>query len=214
MTPKLVIFDCDGVLVDSELVSNQILMENLSRYGLQISLAECMDLFVGGTMKGVMTKAKSLGANLPKNWVDEVYKATYARLKQGVDPVKGVVNILDRLDAAGIKYCVASNGSVEKMNITLGQNNMLQRFENNMFSAHELGVSKPDPDLFLIAAGNVAPQDCVVIEDSLSGVRAARAAGMKCFGYHEHNDGAALAAEGAILFNDMNLLANLLELPS
>ncbi len=214
MTPKLVIFDCDGILVDSELVSNQILVENLAGHGLEISLSECMDLFVGGTMLGVKSKAQSLGAILPENWVDEIYAQTYARLKQGVDPVKGVVKVLDILDKAGIAYCVASNGSFDKMQITLGQNNMLQRFENNIFSAHELGVSKPDPDLFLLAAGKVAPQDCVVIEDSISGAKAARAAGIKCFGYHEHNDGAALANHGAILFNDMKLLVSLLNLPN
>lgn len=212
MKPKLVIFDCDGVLVDSEVVSNLLLVENLGRYGLNVSLSECMGLFVGGTMKGVAVKAASLGANLPENWVDEIYAETYARLKQGVDPVDGVVDVLDKLDAAGVTYCVASNGSREKMQITLGQNAMLERFKNRIFSAHELGVAKPDPDLFLIAAGNIAAQDCVVIEDSLNGVKAARAAGMTCFGYHEHDDGAALKAERAILFNNMADLPALLGL--
>ncbi len=212
MAPKLVIFDCDGVLVDSEIVSNQVLVENLARYGLHVTLAQCMDLFVGGTMKGVEQQVRNLGADLPTDWVEEIYNETYERLKRGVDPVRGVVDVLDKLDAAGIKYCVASNGSDEKMGITLGQNNMLQRFENAMFSAHELGVAKPDPDLFLIAAGSVSPADCVVIEDSLSGVKAARAAGMRCFGYHEHGDGAALALEKAILFNDMAMLPKMLGL--
>ncbi len=212
MTPKLVIFDCDGVLVDSETVSNQVLVDNLARHGLKITLSECMGLFVGGTMKSVAETARKLGADLPQNWVDQIYSETYARLKQGVDPVKGVVEILDRLDAVGVKYCVASNGSLGKMQITLGQNNMLQRFENAIFSAHELGVSKPDPDLFWIAAGGVARADCVVIEDSLNGVKASIAAGIRCFGYAEHGDGAALSAAGAVVFDNMKNLTNLLEL--
>ncbi|MBL4807217.1 MAG: HAD-IA family hydrolase [Rhodobacteraceae bacterium] len=208
--PELVIFDCDGILVDSEVISNQILVDNLGRYGLTVSLDECMGLFVGGSMTGVEAKAKELGAVLPKGWIDEIYTETYARLKQGVAPVAGVVAVLDHLDSVGVAYCVASNGSAAKMQITLGQNGMLDRFQGRIYSAHELGVSKPDPDLFLIAAGDVSAENCVVIEDSLSGVKAARAAGMKCFGYIEHGDGVALAAESAILFDDMTKLPGLL----
>ena len=98
--PHLVIFDCDGVLVDSEPITNQILVDNLARYGLQVSLADCMTLFVGGTMRGVETRARELGADLPKDWIDEIYGDIYARLRQGLPSVRGIEAVLDRLEAA------------------------------------------------------------------------------------------------------------------
>lgn len=213
--PDLVIFDCDGVLVDSEPVTNQILVDNLARYGLQITLADCMTLFVGGTMRGVESRAREFGANLPANWIDEIYGEIYARLRQGVLPVRGIEAVLDRLEAANIPYCVASNGSEEKMGITLGATGLARRFEGNRFSAHTLGVAKPDPRLFLIAAEKMGhdPAQAVVIEDSPTGVKAAARANIPCFGYAEHDDGARLAAEGAYLFHDMADLPALLHLP-
>jgi len=98
-TPKLVIFDCDGVLVDSEPASNQALIGNLSRHGLVLTLEQSMAYFVGGTMAGVMDKARSLGADLPEDWISEVYAETYARLEQGVPVTPGIPELLARLDA-------------------------------------------------------------------------------------------------------------------
>ena len=212
MAPELVIFDCDGVLVDSEVAANTVLVDNLKQYNLSLTLSQCMDLFVGGTMAGVEKEAKNLGARLPANWIDEIYHETYTRLKQGVPAINGVVAILDRLDAKNIPFCVASNGSEEKMGITLGQTGLLPRFENNMFSAHTLGTAKPDPKMFLYAANayNKVPASCAVIEDSPSGAKAARRAAMKCFGYAPHNDGRKLAKEGAEVFQHMAELTRLL----
>lgn len=212
MQPELVIFDCDGVLVDSETVSNEVLARNLTRHGLEMTTAECMSHFVGGTMKSVGEKASDWGADLPADWIDQIYGEIYARLRQGVPAIAGVVNVLDRIDRAGIPFCVASNGSEEKMSITLGHTGLLSRFETAMFSAHTLGVAKPDPGLYLHAANTfgISPEFCAVIEDSLSGVTAARRAGMKCYGYSAHDDGAGLAEEGAEVFHDMAELAGLL----
>ncbi|MCV6574143.1 MAG: HAD family phosphatase [Cohaesibacter sp.] len=223
MRPDLVIFDCDGVLVDSEIVSNQVLIDNLAGYGLEMDLAQAMDLFVGGTMRGVEAKARDLGAQLPDErpdqWIDEVYAQTYARLKQGVDVVAGIPQLLDDLDAAGIAYCVASNGSDDKMKITLGQNGLWERFDGKRFSAHSLGVAKPDPDLFLLAAQHMGakPDHSIVVEDSVNGVLAAKRAGMYCFGYvpaghggNEGGNGAALAAHDAHIFDDMAKLLPLI----
>jgi len=213
MPPKLVIFDCDGVLVDSEVVSNQVLANNLSRYGLSVTLEQCMDQFVGGTIEGVKTKALGLGAQLPLDWIAEIYEEIFAKLRQGVPVIEGIPEILGTLDAANIAYCVASNGSEEKMAITLGQNGLLARFEKNMFSAHSLGTAKPDPHMFLHAAKtfNVSPDACIVIEDSSSGAKAARRAHIKCFGYAPHNDGRKLEQEGAEIFHNMSELPYLLE---
>ncbi|WP_164660444.1 HAD family phosphatase [Tropicibacter sp. Alg240-R139] len=208
----LVIFDCDGVLVDSEVVSNQVLVDNLARYGLTLTLKECMGHFVGGTMTGVMVKAREMGADLPEGWIDEIYAETYAGLKAGVPLVRGIPEVLACLDARDIPYCVASNGSREKMKITLGQNGLWDRFEPAMFSAHELGVGKPEPDLFLAAVEHFGAMSPAVIEDSASGTLAAQRAGMRCFGYAEHDDDALLAANGAHVFHDMAELPSLLEL--
>lgn len=205
-TPKLVIFDCDGVLVDSEPASNQALIENLARYGLTLTMEQSMAHFVGCTMSGVMEKARSLGAVLPENWIGEIYAETFARLRQGVPLMPGVSELLARLDAAGIPVCAASNGSEEKMRITLGQNGLWERFHPQaLFSAHSLGVAKPEPGLFLAAASHfgVQARDCLVIEDSGSGVTAAVRAGMRCLGYAPQGQGQRLAALGAEMFSDM-----------
>ena len=214
-TPKLVIFDCDGVLVDSEVASNEVLAANLARYGLQLTLAECMDLFVGGTMKGVMAKARDMGADLPEDWVSVVYQETYARLKQGVSLVPGIPELLAVLDQQGIPVCVASNGSEDKMRITLGQSGLWQRFHPNaMFSAHTLGVAKPEPGLFLAAASHfdVQARDCLVIEDSATGAKAASRAGMRCLGYAPEGSGEELAGQGAEVFDAMARVPGLIGL--
>ncbi|WP_071674516.1 HAD family hydrolase [Nioella nitratireducens] len=203
--PDLVIFDCDGVLVDSETVSNVVLAENLSRHGLPMTPEGCLDLFVGGTMRSVGEQARALGADLPATWVDDIYEEIYAALRAGVDVIAGIPELLDGLDAAGIPYAVGSNGSDRKMQITLGQTGLMPRFGDAVFSAHTLGVAKPDPGLYLAAAAHhgVDPTRAVVVEDSATGVRAAQAAGMRCLGYAAHDDGARLAAVGAEVFESM-----------
>lgn len=210
------IFDCDGVLVDSETASNQVLSDNLARHGLQLSLQQCMDLFVGGSMVGVMAKARGLGAKLPDNWIEEIYEETYTSLENGVDLVPGIPKLLDQLREAQIPFCVASNGSEGKMKITLGQNGLWDEFHPHaMFSAHSLGVSKPEPGLFLAAASHfdVQARDCLVIEDSENGALAAARAGMRCLGFVPHGTGTRLARHNAEVFRDMTDVPALIGLP-
>ncbi|WP_224816885.1 HAD family phosphatase [Hasllibacter sp. MH4015] len=219
MTPALVIFDCDGVLVDSEPVSNQVTVDTLADMGIHLSLAEVMDMFVGKSMAQVAAGARAMGAPLPgtdADWIETLYAETYARLRTGVDPIPGVTAVLDALDRAGIPYCVASNGSDEKMDITLGATGMAARMAGKRFSAHALGTSKPDPDLFLIAARHmgVPPHRAVVIEDSPSGALGAERAGMACFGFAAHGAGADLARHGAQVFHDMTQLPHLIGVPN
>ncbi|OAN78937.1 haloacid dehalogenase [Jannaschia sp. EhC01] len=214
MRPELVIFDCDGVLVDSEPVSNQVTVDALADMGIHMSLDEIMGMFVGKSMAQVAAGVRAMGAPLPgtdAQWITELYAETYARLRKGVDPIPGVVGVLDALDAAGVPYCVASNGSDQKMDITLGATGMAHRFERKRFSAHTLGVSKPDPELFFIAAKymSVVPGRAVVIEDSASGALGAQRAGMRCFGYAPMG-GADLEEVGAQVFRTMDDLPALL----
>ncbi len=208
----LVIFDCDGVLVDSEVISNQVLVDNFAGYGLNLTLKECMTLFVGGTMSGVREKARNMGADLPDDWIEQVNGETYAALRVGTPLIAGIRELLALLDGRGIPYCVASNGRPEKMQITLGQNGLWDRFKNVMFSAQVLGTGKPDPTLFLTAARHFNALSPVVIEDSHSGVTAAIRADMRCLAYAAHDDGARLAALGAEVFSDMAEVPKLLGL--
>ena len=212
--PDLVIFDCDGVLVDSETVSNEVLAENLTRHGLPMTMDRCMDLFVGGTIRGVGDKAREMGAELPADWIDEIYDQIYTALRAGVDVIAGIPELLDLLETKGVAVAVGSNGSDAKMQITLGQTGLLPRFGDAVFSAHTLGVAKPDPGLYLAAAAHfgIPPSHVVVIEDSATGATAAARAGMRCLGYAPHDDGARLAAAGAEIFDNMFAVPGLIGL--
>ena len=215
MRPRAILFDCDGVLVDSEPATLDLLADDLASHGLSLPRAEMERLFIGGTIAGVHVKARSLGARLPNGWVAEFYERLYARLAEGTPLVPGVLDLLDALDAAGIPYAVGSNGWDRKMQVTLGQHpGLLERFRDRLFSGQTLGAPKPAPDLYLQAARALgqAPADCAVIEDSPTGARAAAAAGIPCFGFAPHDDGAALAAEGATLFRSMTDLPRLIGL--
>ena len=209
---KAVIFDCDGVLVDSEPAAFAMLGEDMARHGLPLTHAEMEAHFLGGTIPGAAAKARALGADLPANWVDDFYERLYARLAEGTPLIPDVLGVIAALDAAGIAYAVGSNGSDRKMQVTLGQHPaLLAKLHGRLFSGQTLGAPKPAPDLYLHAARalGVPPAHAAVIEDSPTGARAARAAGMTCFGYAPEG-GNALAAEGATPFVHMRDLPRLL----
>lgn len=214
MRPLAVIFDCDGVLVDSEAIAFEMLEADLASYAPDLSRAQMERDLLGLTLSGVATQARSLGADLPADWVEDFYARLYARLEQGAPLVPGILTVLDALDAASIPYAIGSNGSPRKMQITLGQHDgLIARFQGRIFSGQDMQHPKPSPDLFLHAACAmcVAPAHCTVIEDSPTGARAARAAGMRCMGYAPHGT-AALVAEGAQPFPRMTDLPALLGL--
>lgn len=213
--PDLVLFDCDGVLVDSEPATNALLQRDLAAHGLPMDEAAIDREFTGGTMATVGEKARSLGATLPPDWVDGFYRDLYARLAEGTPLIDGIEAVLDRLDAAGIPYAVGSNGSEAKMRITLGQHpTMWNRLKNRLYSAHALGTAKPEPDLFLRAAADfgVPPERCVVIDDSPSGCTGGVRAGMRTLGYAAHGQDDRLAATGAEVFGRMADLPGLIGL--
>ena len=212
MTPKAVIFDCDGVVVDSEPMLFELLAADLAQHGLPMPIATLHHTFLGMTLQGLREKANAMGASLPTDWCDDFYTRLYAQLRLGTPLMPGILGVLDALDAAGIPYAMGSNGSAEKMQITLGQHGLIPRFKG-LFSGQTLAKPKPAPDLYLHAAAalRVDPRDCIVIEDSPTGARAARLAGMRCMGYAPQGS-AELAAEGAILFRDMKGLPGLLGL--
>lgn len=213
--PAAVLFDCDGVVVDSEPATFALLAEDLAARGLTLGHAEMERLFLGGTIEKVAGIARDMGADMPPGWTAAFYESLYARLAEGTPLIPGVLAVFDALDAAGIPYAIGSNGSLRKMRVTLGQHPALQaRLEGRIFSGLDLGMLKPAPDLYLHAAKalDAASAACVVIEDSPTGARAARAAGMACFGYAPLGSTAALAAEGARPFTAMADLPALLGL--
>lgn len=214
MTPAAVIFDCDGVVVDSEHPTLVMVRDDLERYGLTLTLAELEAGYIGGTVETVADKARANGARLPEDWVSDFYARMYAMLRAHVPLVPGILGVLDALDAAGIPFAMGSNGTPEKMQITLGQHGLIPRFRGHLYSGQALGRPKPAPDLYLHAAARlgVEPALCVVVEDSAAGAQAARLAGMRCFGYAPKGAHAGLLAEGAILFTDMAELPELLGL--
>ena len=209
---KLVIFDCDGVLVDSEPITNRLMAEDMTAHGLPMTRDEAIELFVGGTIQSVFELARSKGATLPDDWVETFYERMIETLRNEITIIPGIESVLDALDRVGIPYCVASNGPIRKMEATLGETGLWDRLEGRLHSAHDVGVAKPDPGLFLHAAltMGVVPRDAIVIEDSNSGVRAAEAAGMRCYGFTRDTPEAKLTAHGAIPFDDMADLPGLL----
>jgi HAD superfamily hydrolase (TIGR01509 family) len=212
--PALAIFDCDGVLVDSEPIAARCVAASITSHGWPITEDEVHAAFVGGTLAGIKTSMRAAGAELPDNWTETVYQELFAILAEEVEGVAGVANALDRLDASGVPYCVASNGPMRKMEITLGRTGLWDRLSHGVYSAHVVGVAKPDPGLFLHAAAafETPPARAVVIEDSVTGVRAARAAGIPVLGYAAYGQAEALAEAGAHVFDNMAELPRLLAL--
>ncbi len=194
MTVKLVIFDCDGVLVDTEPTTNIVIAENLSRYGLEISVKDVDTLFVGGTMAGVMTTARDMGAALPDRWLDEIYSEMFAALLKGVEVFDDVHLFLDQLEAAGIATAIASNGPPKKMAISLTPSGLIDRFAGRIYSGHDY-VPKPDPTMIhhAMKIAGVTPAETVFIDDSPTGASAGIAAGVRTFGFDPSGSFAHLA---------------------
>jgi HAD superfamily hydrolase (TIGR01509 family) len=210
--PDLVIFDCDGVLVDSEPVVIGVLAEWMRQLGIQITNEQCMREFVGLTQNATAALiACRLGSAVPPGWFDSLTVAVDAALSTQTRAVPGVAEVLDRLT---VPFCIASNGRPEKVALTLGASGLARYFEGRAFTAADVPRGKPAPDLFLWAAAHMGadPTRSVVIEDSPTGIDAARAAGMRVFGYVP--DGALPLAGADRVFAAMAELPALLGLPA
>lgn len=200
MKPAAVLFDCDGVIVDSEGPTFDLLIEDIGKHGLALTLHQLETDYIGGTIETVAQRARNAGATLPDGWVADFYTRMYAMLETNAPLIPGILPLLDRLDAHGLPYAVASNGTLRKMEITLGQHGLIPRFRA-VLSGQALGRPKPAPDVYLAAAAacGARPADCVVIEDSAAGAQAAIAAGMRCLGYAPHGADAPSARKLAAL---------------
>ena len=204
------IFDCDGVLVDSERSSNRVLAEVLTELGVPMSAAESRGHFLGKAWAtNLVTIERLLGSPPPADLGDRYRRARDAAFRAGLRPVEGIEDALDRI---ALPSCVASSGDHAKMALTLGMTGLLARFEGRIFSATEVAHGKPAPDLFLHAAARMgfAPATTVVVEDSPAGVEAGRAAGMRVLAYAADGDAAELEARGGEPFGAMAELPALL----
>jgi HAD superfamily hydrolase (TIGR01509 family) len=205
-----VIFDCDGVLVDSEPLSNRILAERLTALGLPTTTEQSMADYMGRSWASCRALIEErLGRSLPEGFADGYHEELYAALRAEVEPVAGVVAALDALTTP---VCVASSGSHEKIRTSLGTTGLLARFEGRIHSAADVEHGKPAPDLFLHAARShgADPARCAVVEDAVAGVQAGRAAGMDVLAYAGLTAPELLAAEGARVFTSMDELPALL----
>lgn len=207
-----VIFDCDGVLVDSEPISNRVLAEALTGIGLPMTAEESTTTFMGRSWASLVEIVEGrLGRAVPADLRARYLDRIFAAFERELQPVPGIAAALDRI---ALPWCVASSSSHEKMRFTLGHTGLLERFEGRLFSATEVTQGKPAPDLFLHAAARMgwAPEQCAVVEDSAPGVQAALAAGMTALAYAGRTDPALLA--GARVFTRMAELPALLQPPA
>lgn len=207
----LVIFDCDGVLVDSERLCHEALRQTLADEGVELTLEQAFAHFMG-TSEAVLLDIveRLIERPVPGDFIARFGARSFDAFRSDLQAVDGVHDVIRGL---GARYCVASNGPKEKMRFTLGHTGLLPHFEDRLFSADDVSRPKPAPDLFLHAARTMGaqPAECIVIEDSPTGVKAARAAGMRVLGYAAMTPAERLRDAGAdTLFDHMKQLPALL----
>lgn len=215
MRHGLVIFDCDGVLVDSERIVSRIESRLFGQLGLAIEPEQARALFKGKTVAEVAAVIRrDLGHELKADWIYEWGMAIAHAFVRDLREVPGVRAVVEMLAAAGVPTCVASQSPLPRVLLSLAVTGLDRCFSNRIYTASMVARGKPAPDLFLYAAREmqVSPSACAVIEDSPSGVCAGRAAGMTVFGYAADEEAAVLAQSGASVFESMQQLPSLLGL--
>jgi len=214
--PRAVLFDCDGVLADTEAMHNQIMAEEITALGWDMDAATCERLFIGLSWEGILPKLhERLGPDaVPPTFLEDLVRRVMHALNEGVVPIPGVMAALEAIVAAGVPVAVASNSSRPELATKLRQLKLVETFRGRAFSRDDVDRPKPAPDMFRAAAEacGVSPRDCVVVEDSVTGARAGIAAGCRVLGYAHATSAKALAAVGAETFDDMRHLPGLLGL--
>ena len=180
---ELVIFDCDGVLVDSEPISLAVLVEALDGAGVSMDADEAADRFLGKSLKTMSEILhEDYGLAVDDHFLERMRLDLYQRFRQELQPVAGVATALDQLD---IPRCVASSSQMERIRLSLTITGLIAKLDPYLFSSTMVKRGKPAPDLFLHAAAEMAtpPENCIVVEDSPAGIEAAQAAGMRVFAF-------------------------------
>ncbi len=212
MPPKCIIFDCDGTLVDSEYLTNSVISQMAKELGVKMTAEEATAAFGGKTLDAVIYGMKEMsGKEIPPEWLSKLVKKVSDSYKKDLIPMEGIKTVLENLT---IPVCVASNGLPKHVEGSLTITDLIDYFGNNIFTASDVGIPKPAPDLFLYAAEKMKfrPDECVVIEDSIAGVTAAVNANIKVYGLVKMCSAEQLEKAGAIPFKSMVELPNLLGL--
>src|SRR5215813_14650701 len=198
----LIIFDCDGVLVDSEVLSCRCLSDVLATCGIELKLADALELFLGRSTAAVLQHYLAQGRTLPESFRTDLKARVLETFQSSLRPIPGVASLLDGLRTP---HCLASSSDLDRVSFSLALTALSPYFGDRLYTAQMVPRGKPAPDLFLYAASKMhaSPAKTLVIEDSVSGVTAARAAGMKVWGFvggshYESRDGRGiLQAAGA-----------------
>jgi HAD superfamily hydrolase (TIGR01509 family) len=207
---KCIIFDCDGVLVDTEKIGNGILLSMAEEHGFKMKIEDAYRNFNGRNLKDCFRHVEeAIGKKLPDNFESEYRERSFEAFKTEVKPMDGIVDFIDQLT---IPYCVASSGPVEKIRLNLEIAGLLDKFENRIFSAYQINSWKPEPGIFLHAAKEMGfdVKDCIVIEDSKAGVKAGVSGGFKVYGFANEFNEEDLKNEGATIFHSYEELKNIL----
>ena len=197
--PELIIFDCDGVLVDSEILSCRCLSQVLAGYGINLGVDQALDLFLGRSVAAVLEHFEALGCTIPEQFSTELRVGVRAAFFSALSPIEGVSSVLEGLQ---IPHCVASSSDVDRVSFSLSLTGLASHFDGRLYTSQMVEHSKPAPDLFLYAAERmqVDPHHTLVVEDSVSGVKAGKAAGMTVWGFvggshYQSRDGKAILRE-------------------
>ena len=209
---KCILFDCDGVLVDSETIGNQILLEMAGEYGFQMTNEEAQHHFNGKSLKSSFEYIENRIQNkLPSTFEADYRQRSFEAFRMNLKAVEGVKEFLETLD---IPFCVASSGPVEKIRLNLTSTGLISFFEGAIFSSYEINSWKPEPTIFLHAASQMGftPQECIVIEDSVSGVVAGITGGFMVYGLANDYNATKLQEAGALTFRSYKELNKMLKL--
>jgi HAD superfamily hydrolase (TIGR01509 family) len=207
MEVKCIIFDCDGVLVDTEKIGNAIMLEMAAEYGFEMKLEDAYRDFNGRKLKECFLYIEhAIGKKLPDTFEFDYREKSFEAFKTQVKPMEGIVEFLNKLK---IPYCVASSGPVDKIRLNLGVAGLLDKFENKIFSSYQINSWKPEPGIFLRAAKEMGfeVKECIVIEDSKAGVIAGISGGFKVYGFANGYNNEDLKKEGAVLFSNYEELS-------
>lgn len=207
MKYELVIFDCDGVLVDSEGLSSKVFAEEIGKLGWQISAREVLQRFKGGKFADALAEIEAnITQPMPTDFEQLLRRRTFAAFERDLQPIPGIAQALDDLS---LPFCVASNGPRNKIELNLGITDLLPRFTQRIFSAYELEIWKPDPAFYLTVAERMGinKEACLVIEDSYAGMQSAKGAGIDVWVYAQAEIDANIQQAGVPVFT------NMLELP-
>lgn len=207
---KCIIFDCDGVLVDSEPIGNRVLVAMANQLGASIDLDYAYRHFKGGSIEGCMTKiSKLIDTSLPQDFESQYRQQSFEMFKKEIQPIDGVLELVKSLE---LPFCVASSGPENKIRLNLELTGLLPYFQEKIFSCYTIQKWKPDPAVFIWAGETMGfqPHECLVIEDSITGIIAAKAGGFNVFGFTAHDYNNELNAHADLVFDAMDQLKDLI----